>query len=164
PSLAFQQAINQPDGSVPNTLAVQRWRAAHAERPWFNWMNKPQFGDPCLVTMTDLREWPVACNWSSDGRRILCCTYDGVYHLWDDQSYDLLMAKNLKVGRVEECHWSTDGRFVLIARSAQHELEPRSHVLTALSLTSWRALAGGAPCAVSAAGEQVVVAQGTAER
>jgi WD40 repeat protein len=50
PACLFQQAANQPDWSGPGRAAELRARAGLERRPWFRWVNKPAYWDPCLVT------------------------------------------------------------------------------------------------------------------
>jgi hypothetical protein len=70
PGLMFQQAANQPDRSLIAKSATQRLHDGFEKRPWLEWVNKPQYRDPCLMVLAGHRAGIRACAFSPDGRRI----------------------------------------------------------------------------------------------
>jgi WD40 repeat protein len=86
PELTFQQAMNQPDTSVPYKAADLLWTSGRRKRPWFRWVNKPQHIDPCIMTLEGHTEKVTSCAISSDGRRIVSGSNDHSLKVWDMES------------------------------------------------------------------------------
>lgn len=86
PHLVLQQAANRPDVSAPAAAAARRLSSAEGRRPWFRWLNKPQSGDPCLLTFAGRGDAVAACAVSHDGRRILAVSKYGHLQLWEAES------------------------------------------------------------------------------
>jgi len=83
PELTLQQALNRPDGTAPAGRAAQV--AEEERRAYIQWLNKPQWLDPCLATL-EHGGWANACSFSPDGGRIVSGSDDGTVRVWDAES------------------------------------------------------------------------------
>lgn len=69
PSLLFQEAANQPEGSSPARIAL-RWDRL-SPRPWLRWENKPERIGDCVLTLVGHSSWVDCCAFSPDGSLVV---------------------------------------------------------------------------------------------
>lgn len=86
PQSVYQQAFNQPSSS----LLFKTVRKLSSENkliaPWFNWKNKPQTQDPCLLTIFGHPNPINGCLFTPDNKRILSCSNDNTLKLWNAET------------------------------------------------------------------------------
>src|SRR5580765_6398885 len=83
PALLFQQAANQPTPTAPTRMAERRLETGREKRYWLRWMNKPQFRDPCVVTLIGHSARIIACAFSPDGSLVHSASDDGTVKIWE---------------------------------------------------------------------------------
>ncbi len=83
PSLLFQQAANQPDGTAPARAAQEILARGLISRPWIRWVNKASAAGPLVMTITGHADSIVSCAFSRDDRTISTASFDGDIRFWD---------------------------------------------------------------------------------
>ena len=83
PSLLFQQAANQPDGTAPARAAQDLVEKGLVSRPWIRWVNKESAAGPLVMTITGHADSIVSCAFSRDDRTISTASFDGDIRFWD---------------------------------------------------------------------------------
>ncbi len=109
PELTFQQAINQPDVSLPFQAAQQLLGASKIERPWVEWKNKPQHKSPCIMTLAGHSKWVNFCAYSPDGSRIVSASEDNTLKVWDAETGAEVATLAGHSEQVASCAFSPDG-------------------------------------------------------
>jgi WD40 repeat protein len=113
PSLVFQEAANQPAASRPAMVARSRWEAGAETRPWLDWANRPDRGDPCLMTLTG-HDGPVSsCGFSPDGRFIVSGSEDRSARLWNAETGKELACVRAHKGSVRAALFLPDGKTIV---------------------------------------------------
>ncbi len=113
PRLSVQLAINQPNSSAVYKAGIKILKSGTYSRPWFDWLNKPQSQDPCLMTFEGHSDWVNDCAFSPDCTKILSASNDGLLKLWDVGTGE---DKKTFVGHsfeVTACAFSPDGKNIL---------------------------------------------------
>lgn len=85
PELVFQSAANQPDGSLPNRLAVARLAAGEETRPWLRWRNKPAAVADLAMTLKCGLASAYCCATSPDAESIAVGGWGSV-EIWSAQT------------------------------------------------------------------------------
>eukprot|EP01114_Cavostelium_apophysatum_P022723 TRINITY_DN831_c0_g1_i3.p1 TRINITY_DN831_c0_g1~~TRINITY_DN831_c0_g1_i3.p1 ORF type:complete len:1975 (+),score=566.67 TRINITY_DN831_c0_g1_i3:1485-7409(+) len=108
PHLTYQQALNQPDSSAPAQVAMK----GADTRDYLKWLNKPNFHDPCRMTLK-FSEAITSCAVNHDNTRIICALKDCSIKIFDFSS-------GLEVGScighsnwITSCCFSPDGSQIL---------------------------------------------------
>lgn len=89
PSLAFQQAANQPSSTAPSKKAFQLWaeRDDHfKDVSWIEWTNKPEESDACKMTYSGFTEGVTTTAFSPRDNLIACATRDCTIRIFDGES------------------------------------------------------------------------------
>jgi len=76
PHLTVQQAINQPDSTVPSQAGKDIIKFRTFTQPWMEWKNKPQERDPCILTFTGHSSSVNGCAFSPDGTKVVSASSD----------------------------------------------------------------------------------------
>jgi len=69
PQLTIQQAINQPDSTLPSQAGKDFMKITDFSRLWIEWINKPQERNPCILTFTGHSHRVYGCAFSPDGTK-----------------------------------------------------------------------------------------------
>jgi len=83
PHLTVQQALNQPDNTIPSQFGRNYLKNTDSSRSWMEWINKPQVQDPCILTLTGHSNWVRGCAFSPDGNLLISASFDNALKLWD---------------------------------------------------------------------------------
>lgn len=107
PSLVFQQAANQPEGTAPARAAAAFLAAGGAGRPWLRRVNKAADTGALVMSITGHGELVVACAFSRDERTLATASYDGEIRFWDVETGR--EARRLATGRYDlmDCSFSS---------------------------------------------------------
>jgi WD40 repeat protein len=113
PELLLQQALNQPDGTAPATVARHRAdTGAGVPRTWLAWLNKPETPDPGLMTLEGHGDYVNSCDVSPDGRWIISSSTDKTLKLWDAKRGRSVRTYEGS-DSVESCAFSPDGSKII---------------------------------------------------
>ncbi|XP_013407026.1 telomerase protein component 1 isoform X1 [Lingula anatina] len=83
PALTWQQALNEPESSAPAQDIQSLLESVDMDLGLIKWKNKPEWSDPCLLTLSDFT-MPVTClAISPDGQFFVCGSDDCVVRLYD---------------------------------------------------------------------------------
>jgi len=113
PQLTFQQAANQPDKLAPAKIAHRLWKSGIEKRSWIRWINKPQYKNPCIATLSGHSAWVHACSYSPDGHRIVSASSDKTLKVWDTESSEAIATLSGHAWDVSACSYSPDGRRIV---------------------------------------------------
>jgi WD40 repeat protein len=113
PASFFQQAANQPDGTVIAAAAKRLDDSCSKGKAWFRWVNKPQNLDPVVLTIPGRQQRICACGWSQDSRRIVSGAMDGTLQVWE-------AASGAEIARLQA--QPPDQRMRLFSRRSQDHL------------------------------------------
>jgi WD40 repeat protein len=114
-AFTFQQAANEPDSTAPARAAHARMEAGLEERPWFQYVNKPQSRSACLMTLAGHTSDVDACAFSSDGSHIVSASSDETLKLWDANTGAELLTLAGHTNWVLACAFSPDGSCIVSA-------------------------------------------------
>lgn len=112
PSLLFQQAANQPDDSMVSVAARARIYSGLSHRSWLQWLNKPQFQSPCLLTIPGRPGGQHSSAFSPDGKLILSCGGNEV-HLFNSENGTNIWTIQLERDS-KACAYSPDGNRIAL--------------------------------------------------
>ena len=113
PQLTVQLAINQPNSSEICKAGMEILKSGTYSRPLFDWLNKPQSRDPCIMTIKGHSDWVNDCAFSPDGTKILSASSDGTLKLWNVETGEDLMTFRGHSFEVTACVFSPDGKNIL---------------------------------------------------
>ena len=109
PSLLFQQAANQPDGTAPARAAQEILAKGRVSRPWIRWVNKVDAAGPLVMSITGHGDSIVSCAFSPDDRTISTASFDGDIRFWDvETGRETRRLSNLRYG-LKVCSFSPRG-------------------------------------------------------
>ena len=91
PYLTFQQAINQPDISVPHLIAKGILESGKVKRPWFDLKNKKQGSSSTIFTRLIYSDYVCTCTVSPDGHKIISQSQNNNLSVWDTETGSTLM-------------------------------------------------------------------------
>ena len=83
PSLTFQQALNEPDSTLPAHVAHRKFKKGSEFRLLIRRINKTQVPSACLFTLTGHSKEVWSCDVSNDGKRIVSASADGTIKVWN---------------------------------------------------------------------------------
>ncbi len=111
PQATFQQAINQPDSSPVQKAARRLLDEGKVTNPWFEWLNKPQCEDPCIMILEGHRDSIEQLLLTQDGRLISGAS-DETIRVWDIDTGECLYVLKGHRGSIEQLLLTQDGRLI----------------------------------------------------
>jgi len=108
PQLTFQQAINQPDIFATSQAGKEINKIGEFSYSYLEWVNKPQFLDPCILTLEGHSKGVSGCAFSPDGTKIISSSWEEL-KLWDVKSGDEVRSFKEQSDWVSGCAFSPDG-------------------------------------------------------
>jgi len=118
PGLMFQLALNEPDQTAPARAARVRLHPGSGVS-YFQWTNKPQSLNRCILTLAGHRDIVNTCAVSSDGKRVITGSSDAQLIVWDASTGQQLRALPHPAS-VEICLFSPEGSRILAGTRDGH--------------------------------------------
>jgi WD40 repeat protein len=147
----LQLAANEPDDSIVSSRAIALVR--EQPRPWFQWTNKPQASDRCLMILTGHRGPVLDCECAPNGALIASASADASIRVWQAATGVVLTDLREHGGPVNACHFTPDGLRLITASD-----DGTLRVWDVETMTSIAVLRGHSgpvhACAVSAGGKR----------
>ena len=106
PHLTVQQAINQPNSTLPSQVGKRFIGFKVFSRPLFEWLNKPQVQNPCILTFTGHTGLVYGCAFSPDGTKLVSASGDNTLKLWDVETGAEIRIFSGHSSGVNECAFS----------------------------------------------------------
>ena len=117
PNLTIQQALNQPDSTLPSEAGKDFIKIHDFSRLWIEWVNKPQERDPCITTFTGHSLEVEGCTFSPDGAKVVSASRDTTLKLWEAETGAVIRTFTGHSETVYGCAFSPDGTKVVSASS-----------------------------------------------
>ena len=121
PHLLFQQAFNSPAATPQSTAA--RTLSTAEDRPWIEWLNRPDRGPAWRLSLGDDLVAKTACAFSPDGTCIVSDSRDGLQE-WDAETGRQRHVFRGHSDTVYGCWYSHDGSRILSAGRTRDPLKP----------------------------------------
>ena len=117
PSLTFQQALNEPDSTLPAQFAFRRLKKDLDPRLLIKKINKPQIPSACISTLIGHGNEVWSCDVSNDGKKIISASADGTIKVWNALNGSNIATFKGHHKLVEVCRYSPklDDRRILSA-------------------------------------------------
>lgn len=114
PDSTFQQAANEPDGTVVQ-LKADEWLKEGYFGPWLKWVNRAQTLEGCLMILSEHTMSVKCCAFSPNGCLLLSGSEDTTLRLWDVETGRVNKILTGHSGTINACAFSCDGRFIVSA-------------------------------------------------
>jgi WD40 repeat protein len=115
PYLTFQQAINQPDNSIPHLIAKNKLESGMINRPWFDLKNKQQGSSPIIFTRPINSDYVCTCAVSPDGHKIISQSQNNNLSVWDSETGTTLMELTGHSSWITCCAFTPSGDQIISA-------------------------------------------------
>lgn len=115
PHLLLQQALNEPDSTLPAKFAQDIKNGNLIQNTWMAWVNKLQYIDICLATFIGHTRSVEDIAISSDGSKIVSASYDNTLKVWETETGKELITLTGHNDLVEACTFSLDGKLIVSA-------------------------------------------------
>eukprot|EP01129_Flabellula_baltica_P011895 TRINITY_DN5286_c0_g1_i1.p1 TRINITY_DN5286_c0_g1~~TRINITY_DN5286_c0_g1_i1.p1 ORF type:complete len:1465 (-),score=299.18 TRINITY_DN5286_c0_g1_i1:13-4407(-) len=111
PHLTFTMAASLPDDTYPYMDSVYLYTNKLEERPYLKWLNKPQFSDPCIMTLSG-HDMAVRATDCQNGK-ILAGSDDGTLKIYNSQTGTEMITLKGHSNSVMCCRFYNNGRKVI---------------------------------------------------
>ena len=115
PHLTVQQAVNQPDSTLPSQVGKDFIKITDFSRPWIEWLNKPQERDLCILTFAGHSDDVHGCAFSPDGTKVVSASSDDTLKLWEAETGAEIRTFQGHKSSVDACAFSPDGKKIISA-------------------------------------------------